>query len=161
MFFRIPRRSRITQKKGFRADIGHSSARRRTNNGMERTLTNPKDCGIKNADVTLEKFKEKGHPIFRGISALNRGALKRKGGRCTIHFTAESSNAELLFRAIHSANQLSICGAAASWCGDFGSTDSWLNTHDHLKICRDGKLPVISKIGAARSGFFGTDTKEE
>ena len=160
MFFRIPRRSRITQKKVFartlvipRPGEGQKmawSAHLQTRRTVE-----------KNADVTLEKFKERGHPIFRGISALNRGALKRKGGRCTIHFTAESSNAELLFRAIHSANQLSICGAAATRCGDFGSTDSWLNTHDHVKICRDGKLPVISKIGAARSGFFGTDTKEE
>ena len=56
--------------------------------------------------------------FFRGISALNRGFLKRKGGRCPIHFNAESSSAELLFRTIHSANQLSFYGAAASWCED-------------------------------------------
>ena len=35
------------------------------------------------------------HPIFRGISALNRGVRKRKGGICTIHLTVESSNTEL------------------------------------------------------------------
>ena len=68
------------------------------------------------ADVMVENFSESGHPIFRGINALNRGVLKRKGGRCTIHFTGESPNAELLFRTIHSANQLSIFGAVASWC---------------------------------------------
>ena len=44
--------------------------------------------------------------------------LKRKGGRCTLHFTAESSKKDLLFRTIHSANQLSIHGAVASWCED-------------------------------------------
>ena len=64
----------------------------------------------------VEHFKESGHPIFRGTSALNRGFLIRKGGRCTIHLNAESSHAELFFRTIHSANQLSIYGAAASWC---------------------------------------------
>ena len=58
----------------------------------------------------LLHYKETGHPAFRGISALNRGVLKREGGRCTIHFTAEVSNTELLFRTIHSANQLSIYG---------------------------------------------------
>ena len=87
--FRIPGRSRITQK-GFRADTGHSSAQEKKQHGMERTL--------------------------RGISALNRGVLKRQGGRCTIHFTAESSNAGVFFRTIHSANELNIFGAAASWC---------------------------------------------
>ena len=35
-----------------------------------------------------------------------------------IHFTAESPNTELLFRTIHSANQLFIYGAPASWCED-------------------------------------------
>ena len=29
----------------------------------------------------VEHFKESGHPFFRGISALNRGVRKRKGGR--------------------------------------------------------------------------------
>ena len=35
-----------------------------------------------------------------------------------LHFTAESPNTELLFRTIHSANQLFIYGAPASWCED-------------------------------------------
>ena len=68
----------------------------------------------------VERFIETGHPVFKGISALSRGILKRKGGRCTIHFNADSSNTELLFRTIHSANQLSIYGAVSSWCGEFG-----------------------------------------
>ena len=29
-------------------------------------------------------------------------------------------NTELLFRTIHSANQVSICGAVSSWCEEFG-----------------------------------------
>ena len=69
-------------------------------------------------DHKRENLRETGHPVFRGVSALNRGVLKRKGGICTSHFTAESSNTELLFRTIHSANQLSVHGAVASWCED-------------------------------------------
>ena len=73
------------------------------------------------AVVMLDIFKESGQPIFRGISALNRGVLKRKGGRCTGQLTAELTNTELLFRTIHSANQLSIHGAA--WCDDLARQD--------------------------------------
>ena len=34
--------------------------------------------------------------------------LKRKSNRDTIHFNADAANTELLFRTIHSANQLSV-----------------------------------------------------
>ena len=70
------------------------------------------------ADVIVSNVEDSGHPIFRGISAVNRGFLERKCRRCTIHFTAESPSAELLLRTIHPANQLSIYGAVASWCED-------------------------------------------
>ena len=83
---------------------------KRTQNG---DTYKPEGQWNKLADVIVEIFKESGHPIFRGISALNRGTLKSKGGRCTIHFSAESSNTELLFRTVHSANQPSSHGAAA------------------------------------------------
>ena len=49
-------------------------------------------------------------------SEVSARCLKRKGGKCTIHFSAESPNAEPFIRTIHSANQLSIDGAVASWC---------------------------------------------
>ena len=65
------------------------------------------------ADVMVGKFKDGGLPIFPGICALSRGFLKRKGGKHTIHFTAESSIAELLLRTIHSANQFSVCGSSS------------------------------------------------
>ena len=64
-------------------------------------------------------FKETGYLVFKGISALSRVILKRKGGRCTTHFNAGSSNIALLLRTIHSANQLSIYGAVSSWCEEF------------------------------------------
>ena len=70
------------------------------------------------ADVMVDTFKDSGHPVFRTTSALGQGFLKRKGGRCTIHFSAISSNAEHLFRTMNSANQLSIYGAVANWCDE-------------------------------------------
>ena len=73
-------------------------------------------CKIK----TLERFKETNHPVFKSISALNRGILTRKNNRDAIHFNADSSNTEFLFRTIHSANQLSIYGAVQIWCEEFG-----------------------------------------
>ena len=51
-------------------------------------------------------------------SALIRGILKRNIGRFMIHFTAESSSIELLFRTLLSVNQLSIHGAVSSSCED-------------------------------------------
>ena len=45
---------------------------------------------------------------------------KRRTTGETIHFNAETSNTELLYRTIHSATQLSIYGAVAGWCEDFG-----------------------------------------
>ena len=59
-------------------------------------------------------------PSDKSISALSRGVLKRKKNRDTIHFNADSANTELLFRTIHSANQLSIFGAVSNWCEEFG-----------------------------------------
>ena len=44
---------------------------------------------------------------------------KNKGESCTIHFSGDPSNAELLFRTINSANQLSTYGAIADWCSRF------------------------------------------
>ena len=66
----------------------------------------------------IEHFKQSGHAVFRGTSALNQRILRRKEIRNTIRFTAESANIELLLRTLHSANQLSIYGAVSSWCDD-------------------------------------------
>ena len=82
------------------------------------------------AKQVVKRFKQTGHPVFKSISALSRGILKRKKDRDTMHFNADASNAELFFRTIHSANQLSIY-AAVSRCGVKSSVwsrmrESWL-----------------------------------
>ena len=66
------------------------------------------------ADLMVERFEESGHPAFKSVSPLARGILRKKNNKETIHFTADASNTELLYRTIHSANQLSIYGAVAS-----------------------------------------------
>ena len=71
-------------------------------------------------EMLVERFKETDHPVFKSISALSRGFLKRTNNRDTIHFNADASNTELLFRTIRSANQLSIDGSVSSWCEEFG-----------------------------------------
>ena len=72
------------------------------------------------ATKMVERFKETG-PVFHSISALSRrGILHRKSNRDTILFNADATNTELLFRTIHWANQLSICGAVLIWCEEFG-----------------------------------------
>ena len=37
------------------------------------------------ADQMVERFKDTGHPVFKSISALSRGILKKKNGRDTIN----------------------------------------------------------------------------
>ena len=101
------------------------------------------------ADVMVENVKESGHPKVRGIGALNRGFLKRKGGRCTTNFNAESSKAELLFRTIQ------------YWCEELTPADTRSNALEHGEIRREGERSVISKVGTARRGLFSTDTKEQ
>ena len=71
----------------------------------------------------VQQFKETGHPIFIGISALNRGVLKRRQNKSIIHFNGESTNTELLFQTIHSATQLRIYGAATNWWSQFDLKD--------------------------------------
>ena len=63
------------------------------------------------------------NPVFKSIPALSRGILKRGNGSDTIHFNADASNTELLFRIIRSVNQLSIYGAVSKWCEQFGRTE--------------------------------------
>ena len=54
---------------------------------------------------------------------LSRGVLKQKKGRISIDFNGDSMNTELLFRTVHSVNQISVHGAEANWCYKFVSTE--------------------------------------
>ena len=74
-----------------------------------------KENGQDTANMMVEQFEETGHPVFKGVSPLARGILRKKNNKETIHFNGASMNAEPL------ANQLSIYGAVARWCDDFPS----------------------------------------
>ena len=89
------------------------------------------------ATQMVERFEDTGHPVFKSISALSRGILKKKNGRDAIHVNADSSNTELLFRIIHSVNQLSIYGAVSKCCAQVGLTEEKRNKKDLL----EGKNP--------------------
>ena len=72
------------------------------------------------ADEMLWESAESGHPIFRATTPLSRATLKSKGqGKLSIHFTADYSTIETVFRIIISVNQLSVYGAVAALCEEF------------------------------------------
>ena len=101
----------------------------------------------------MERFEESGHPVFNSVSPLDRGFLRRKNNKETIHFTAEASITELLNQTIHSANQLSIYGAVASWCEQFGLKPD----EKPPKTLNDNMLKGVQ---TKRRDFFGESTKE-
>ena len=73
----------------------------------------------------VQRFEETGHPVFTGASsALNRGVMKGKNKKDTIHFNGESSNTELLFRISHSANQVCFYGAVTDWSQRLGRREA-------------------------------------
>ena len=74
------------------------------------------------AEQMLLEFAESGHPTFRATTPLSRGILKSKGrGKLSIHFAADDFTSDTIFRIILSVNQLSVYGAVAAVCEEFGS----------------------------------------
>ena len=65
--------------------------------------------------MMVQQFEASGHPVFKGVSPLARGILRKKNKE-TIHFSADASNTALSDRTIHIANQVSTYGAS----DDFG-----------------------------------------
>ena len=62
-------------------------------------------------------------------------------GKETIHFNADASNTELLFRISHSVNQLSIYGADSNWCHQFGLTEK-----ENLQDRPPGKKESLTEV---------------
>ena len=105
-----------------------------------RILVPPNGEWDSTAKEMVQRFKETGHPVF---SALSRGILKRKKGEETMHFNGDSSNTELLFRIVHSVNQLSIYGSVANWCEQFGLTEGEKG-REHLSVNKSILISVKS-----------------
>ena len=156
---RIPNKSRIPGR-GSREDTGHSSGQETMKNCTERRPTNLKENGNSPRKTWWNTSKKLDTPVFKDISALSRGILISKGGRCTTHFNAHSSNTECLFRTIHSANQLSICGAVSSWCEEFAQRTLHTKKSGRWKSSWQKNMSSFWKCDAARSGFFGANSME-
>ena len=74
------------------------------------------------AELMMINFGESGHPVLRATSPFSRGTLKSKGGgQLSIHFCADGSTIETVFRTIISVNQLSIYGAVSDLCEEYSS----------------------------------------
>ena len=69
-------------------------------------------------------FSESGHPVFRGSSASERGALRSKEkGKLSIHVCGVDATADLVLRTVISFNQLSVSTelwrtCATNWPGE-------------------------------------------
>ena len=106
---------------------------------------NPQGIWDHIADEMLLEFAESGCPIFRATTPLSRGNLKSKGhGKLSIHFTADYSTIETIFRIIVFANQLSLNGAVANMCEAFEFDQDGSGQPDVLM----GQSIVLSEIKA-------------
>ena len=152
--FQIPNKSRITPR-GHWTFLGPRDEKK-WYGALSYTLE-----GKWNSIATqmVGRFKETGHAVFNSISALSRGILKRKGSRETTRFNADSSNTELLFRTIHSANQLSIYGAVSSWCIEFAQRTPNQKRVYFGKVLGKRKRAAIEKCAVARWEFFVANSK--
>ena len=95
------------------------------------------------AEKMLLEFVESGCPIFRATTLLSRGRLRSKGhGKLSIHFTADYSTIETVFRKIVSANQLSLYGAVSNMCEEYESRHDRSGRPDEVM----GQSIVLSEI---------------
>ena len=82
----------------------------------------PQDEWDKMTEKMMLTFAESGHTVFRDTSPLSRGQLKSKGGgKLSIHYCAIQDTITTIFRTITSVNQLSLYGAVAEMCEEYGS----------------------------------------
>ena len=114
----------------------------------------------------LLEFAESGHPTFRATTPLSRGILKSKAhGKLSIHFTADYSTIETIFRIIIPVNQLSHYGAVANICEEFeayqdrsGEPDVLMGQLFSVKL-RQKFLCRMTTLHSIK--FYGNRTKNE
>ena len=70
------------------------------------------------------RFGEFRTPSFpKGKSAWSWN-IEKENNRNTVHFSGEYDNIDMLYRTVHSANQLCFYGAVTKWCGKQSRADS-------------------------------------
>ena len=84
----------------------------------------------------VEDFENSGYPVFQGASLPGRGIHKKKIIETQIHFNGEYCNIDLLYRTVHSAKQLCICGAVTKCCGSKPGTNPGETSQSRLESVR-------------------------
>ena len=110
--------SRITRSSSFqdtRRFLVQAQERHRTE-----VLTSNRDGGISQNIRWYNDSKKQDTLFFTGISALNRGVLKRRQTKVPFTSTENPRTRNSFFQTMHSATQLRIHGAATNWCFQFG-----------------------------------------
>ena len=73
---------------------------------------------------------------------------------------SDASNTELLFRIIHSVNQLSIYGAVSNWCAQFGLTEDEKGQESTLeKVVESVNKGILKSVNSQEVNFFGIFSK--
>ena len=116
-------------------------------------LCTPEGTWNSTATQLVERLKDTGHPVFKSISALSRGILQKKNNWGTIHFNADASNTELLFRIIYSVNQLIFTEQFRIGVNNFGLTEEEKRDKKNRKKNRGQKC--IDKSEITSSETFG------
>ena len=102
-----------------REDTGHSSALESKRSGTGLSATHLKENSFSSPhrwwiDSKKPVTRIQKHQCFESWNSEN------KEQQSSTHFNVDALNTELIFRTIHSANQLMIYGAVSSWCEEFG-----------------------------------------
>ena len=74
------------------------------------------------ADVIVANFKDSGHPVFRASSSLDRGFLKKKGRRCTMHFSAAIISK---YGEIRCEGEWAVMSKIGDWGRQYVGTNTW------------------------------------
>ena len=92
--------------------------------GMEQEITDQKEDGMLQQQRWYGSSRRPIIPssqvsLLQVVEFWNKWKIKT-----SIHFNAEMTNSDSLFKIIFSANQLSIYGAVADWCHRFGAKEN-------------------------------------
>ena len=93
----------------------------------------------------LLNFSENEHPVFRGTSALERGALESKrGGKLSLHLCGDPQTVVMVFRNIISVNRPSVYGAVADMCDELASRISDCSANTGRPVAQDKSETMVA-----------------
>ena len=109
------------------------------------------------ADVMVDNFKDSGHPVIRATSALGRWFLKKIKVK-VVRFTSVVILRMQSFCFARSILQISSVPTEQS---RIGAADSWSIIFKHGEFNCESDWAVMSKIGAWRGEYVGTNTRDK